>query len=115
MFLVSTLRDITNNLKLYRSEILKELEITSPYFSANLETGLKALLAGYDIVEVPTSWINRTAVMRSSSFIIRKVGLAYARTPVHSWVHGHKQARRVVQLAWRRVEKRLALARSHRL
>jgi len=54
------LRDITNNLKLYRSEILKELEITSPYFSANLETGLKPQLAGYDIVEVPTSPLTMT-------------------------------------------------------
>jgi SAM-dependent methyltransferase len=112
LFLVSTVRDITNNLKLYRSDILKKLEINSPHFSANLETGLKPLLAGYDIVEVPTSWIDRTAPMGLSSFKVRKVGLAYARTLVECWVHGHKQARGIVQLAWRRILKLLGLASS---
>jgi hypothetical protein len=115
LFLVSTVRDITNNLKLYRSEILKGVEITSPHFSANLETGLKPLLAGYDIVEVPISWIDRTTQMGSSSFTVRKVGLAYASTLVHCWFRGRKQARGTVQLAWQRVLKRLAPAFSHRL
>jgi hypothetical protein len=115
LFLVSRVRDITNNLKLYRSEILKGLEITSPHFSANLETGLKPLLAGYDIVEVPISWIDRTATMGSSSFNVQKVGLAYARTLVRCGVQGRKQARGVVPLAWRRVLKRLAPASSDRL
>ena len=115
LFLVSTVRDITNNLKLYRSDILKTLEITSPHFSANLETGLKPLLAGYDIVEIPISWIDRTAAMGSSSFDVRKVGLAYARTLAHCWVHGHKRTHGVVQLTWRRALRRLALAISHLL
>ena len=115
LFLVSTVGGITTSLKLYRSEVLKGLEINSPHFSSNLETGLKPLLAGCDIVEVPTSWINRTAVMGSSSFVLRKVGLAYARTLVHCWIQGHKQARGVVQLAWHRVVERLALAFSHRV
>ena len=35
-------RDISNNLKLYRAEILKELEIKRPDFGANAETGLQA-------------------------------------------------------------------------
>ena len=113
LFLVSTVRDITNNLKLYRSDILKGLEIRSPHFSANLETGLKPLLAGYDIVEVPTSWIDRTIAMGSSSFQVRKVGLDYAITLVHCLVHGHQQARGVVQLAWRRVVALFALVFPH--
>ena len=66
--LLGRVRDISNNLKLYRAEILKTLEIEEPGFAANVETGLKPLLAGYDIEEVPMSWINRTAEMGASSF-----------------------------------------------
>lgn len=72
-------RDISNNLKLYRSEILKQLEIEEPGFAANVETGLKPLLAGYRIDEVPIAWINRTAAMGNSSFRIAKVAPGYAR------------------------------------
>jgi len=105
LFLLSAVRDISNNLKLYRSEILKTLEISSPHFSANLETGLKPLLAGYDIVEVPISWINRTAEMGSSSFLLRKVGFAYARTLLACWRQNHGQAQGVLPSTWRRVLK----------
>lgn len=72
-------RDISNNLKLYRAEILKTLDIEEPHFAANLETGLKPLLAGYDIVEVPISWIDRTPGMGVSSFRIVRVAPGYAR------------------------------------
>lgn len=71
------MRDISNNLKLYKAEILKSLEIEQPHFAANVETGLKPLLAGYDIEEVPISWINRTIDMGSSSFRIAKVAPSY--------------------------------------
>jgi SAM-dependent methyltransferase len=72
-------RDISNNLKLYRSEILKDLQIEQDHFAANVETGLKPLLAGYDIVEVPVSWINRTLDMGKSSFRIAGVAPNYFR------------------------------------
>ncbi len=85
LFLLDQVRDITNNLKLYRADILKDLEIESPHFAANLETGLKPLLAGHDIVEVPISWINRTFEMGDSSFNVRKVGLDYARALFRCW------------------------------
>jgi SAM-dependent methyltransferase len=110
LFLLSTARDLTNNLKLYRSEILKSLEISSPHFSANLETGLKPLLAGYDIVEVPISWINRTSAMGSSSFYLRKVGMAYARTLLACWRHNNTQAKGLLPIAWRRVLKSVGRA-----
>jgi SAM-dependent methyltransferase len=71
------LRDVSNNLKLYRADILKNMEITQPHFAANAETGLKPILAGYDILEVPISWINRTVDMGSSSFSVTKVGSSY--------------------------------------
>lgn len=71
------MRDISNNLKLYKAEILKNLEIEQPHFAANVETGLKPLLAGYDIEEVPISWINRTIDMGSSSFRVANVAPSY--------------------------------------
>ena len=78
-------RDVTNNLKLYKSDILKNLKIESPHFSANLETGLKPMLVGYRIKEVPCSWIDRTVEMGTSSFYIRRVGMDYARTLLRIW------------------------------
>ena len=85
LVLLNRVRDITNNLKLYRAEILKDLEIESSHFGANLETGLRPLLAGRDIVEVPISWINRTFEMGTSSFNIRKVGADYVRALFRCW------------------------------
>jgi dolichol-phosphate mannosyltransferase len=75
--LLGGVRDVSNNLKLYRADILKTLDIEEPHFAANMETGLKPLLAGYDIREVPMSWINRTTGMGVSTFRIAKVAPGY--------------------------------------
>jgi dolichol-phosphate mannosyltransferase len=85
LLLIRPVRDVTNNLKLYRASIFKELTIESPHFSANLETGLKPVLAGYNLKEVPVSWVNRTPGMGKSSFYLWKVGLDYARTLYRIW------------------------------
>jgi dolichol-phosphate mannosyltransferase len=77
LFLLRAVRDISNNLKLYRAELLRNLSLEERHFAANVETGLKPLLAGYDIHEVPISWINRTADMGNSSFRIVKVAPSY--------------------------------------
>ena len=77
--LLRGVRDISNNLKLYRADILKSLDIEEPHFAANMETGLKPLLAGHDIREVPMSWINRTTGMGASSFRIARVAPGYVR------------------------------------
>lgn len=90
LLLPGRFRDISNNLKLYRAEVLKSIEIEEPHFAANVETGLKPLLAGHDVVEVPISWINRTIDMGSSSFRIIKVAPDY----FHALV-------RLVRGAWR--------------
>lgn len=79
LFLVPSARDLSNNLKLYRADIFKTLTIEEPHFAANLETGLKPVLAGYDIKEIPMPWINRTTGMGISSFRILRVGPAYCR------------------------------------
>jgi dolichol-phosphate mannosyltransferase len=70
-------RDLSNNLKLFRAEILKDLDIEQPHFAANAETGLKPLLAGYDIEEVAISWINRNMNMGASTFKIASVAPGY--------------------------------------
>jgi dolichol-phosphate mannosyltransferase len=79
LLLGTRFRDVSNNLKLYRAEILKNLDIEEDHFAANVETGLKPLLMNYRIREVPTSWINRTADMGKSSFNLVKVGPDYLR------------------------------------
>jgi dolichol-phosphate mannosyltransferase len=73
------IRDLSNNLKLYRADILKGLDIEENHFAANAETGLIPLLMGYNIREVPTSWIDRTSDMGKSSFHLLKVGPDYLR------------------------------------
>jgi len=77
LFLPCRIRDISNNLKIYRAFILKDLHIEQDHFAANIETGLKPILAGYDVREVPISWINRTIDMGSSSFKVLKVAPNY--------------------------------------
>ena len=61
-------RDATNNLKLMRKEVLKNLVLEADDFAANAETGLQPILLGYKVEEVPISWINRSVDMGFSSF-----------------------------------------------
>lgn len=82
--------DVSNNLKLYRAEIFKTITIEEHHFAANAELGLKAMLAGYDVEEVPVSWINRTIDMGSSSFRIVTSAPNYLGTLV-----------RALSIAWR--------------
>jgi len=70
-------RDVSNNLKLYRADILRDLEISQDGFAANAETGLAPLLAGRDIAEVPIAWINRDSDMGASTFRVARVAPGY--------------------------------------
>jgi SAM-dependent methyltransferase len=70
-------RDVTNNLKLLRRDVVDRLELTSPGFAVNAETGLQPLLMGCPINEVPISWINRSFDMGQSSFRVVRVGGGY--------------------------------------
>lgn len=65
-------RDVTNNLKLMRREVVEHIQLTQPDFAANAETGLQPLLMGYSVKEIPISWINRTPDMGVSSFHLVK-------------------------------------------
>jgi dolichol-phosphate mannosyltransferase len=77
LLLKRKVRDISNNLKLYRADILREMNITQDGFAANAETGLRPLLEGRDIKEVPIAWINRSADMGVSTFRVARVAPGY--------------------------------------
>jgi dolichol-phosphate mannosyltransferase len=70
-------RDATNNLKLMRKEVLKNLALEADDFAANAETGLQPILLGYNVKEVPISWINRSVDMGFSSFNLMNTGPNY--------------------------------------
>jgi len=78
-------RDLTNNLKLIRRDVLQKMQLIEPGFSANAETGLQPLLMGFRVKEVPISWINRTPDMGTSSFRLVTVGGGYWRTLFNLW------------------------------
>src|SRR5262249_23570112 len=73
------LRDYTNNLKLLSRDVVNNLDLESPWFAANAETGLKPLLMGYAVRAVPISWINRAPDMGQSSFSLFRNGWGYIR------------------------------------
>jgi dolichol-phosphate mannosyltransferase len=79
-------RDLTNNLKLLRREVVEELHLLEPWFAVNAETGLQPLLMGYHVKEVPISWINRTPGMGVSSFRLAQVGWGYWRVLGRLWL-----------------------------
>ncbi|MEP7325710.1 MAG: glycosyltransferase [Gemmatimonadota bacterium] len=70
-------RDVTNNLKLMRREVVDGLDLQQPGFAVNAETGLLPLLMGRTVKEVPISWINREPDMGVSSFRLIRVGGGY--------------------------------------
>ncbi len=79
-------RDLTNNLKLMKREVVENLTLTQPGFAINAETGLQPLLMGYSVQEVPISWINRTPDMGVSSFRLVKVGGGYWQVLWRLWL-----------------------------
>ena len=78
-FVGRRVRDVSNNLKLYRDDVVRELEITEPGFAANAEIGIQPLLAERDIEEVPMSWVDRAPDMGTSAFNIARAGPGYVR------------------------------------
>ena len=79
-------RDVTNNLKLMRREVVERIHLTQPHFAANAETGLQPILMGYSVKEIPISWINRTPDMGVSSFHLAKVGGGYWQVLFRLWL-----------------------------
>ena len=86
LLLFRRFRDLTNNLKLFRREVVDQLQLLEPWFAVNAETGLQPLLMGYQVKEVPISWINRTPDMGMSSFTLARVGWGYWRVLGRLWL-----------------------------
>ncbi|MDQ3623217.1 MAG: glycosyltransferase [Verrucomicrobiota bacterium] len=78
-------RDLTNNLKLMRREVVNRLELLEPGFAVNAEIGLQPLMMGYRVKEVPISWIGRGIDMGASSFKVWRVGGGYWRVLRRIW------------------------------
>jgi dolichol-phosphate mannosyltransferase len=84
--LIAGFRDLTNNLKLMRREVARELVLREPGFAVNAETGFQPLLMGYRVKEVPISWIGRSVGMGESSFRVLKAGGGYWRVLCRLWL-----------------------------
>jgi len=83
--LLARFRDLTNNLKLMRLEVVQGLLLQEPGFAINAETGLQPLLMGHRVKEVPISWIGRGVNMGESSFRVFKMGGGYWRVLYRIW------------------------------
>jgi dolichol-phosphate mannosyltransferase len=79
-------RDLTNNLKLMRRQVVTRLKLLEPGFAVNAEIGLQPLLLGYKVKEVPISWVGRGVDMGISSFRVLRVGGSYSRVLRRLWL-----------------------------
>ena len=78
-------KDLTNNFKLYKVEIIRGLPWVSDDFAINAETGIFPIVAGYNIAEVPVSWIQRGEGQGKSKFRLFKVGRSYIKVIGRAW------------------------------
>ncbi|HWY50970.1 MAG TPA: glycosyltransferase family 2 protein [Chthoniobacterales bacterium] len=76
--------DLTNNFKLYRAKIFQSIPWMSDGFAMNAETGLLPILFGYQIVEVPVVWVDRSPQMGRSKFGLLKHGGGYVQVIFHA-------------------------------
>ena len=81
------IRDVTNNLKIMRREVVQDLRLRQRGFAVNAETGLQPIVLGYSVKQVPISWINRTPGMGVSSFRLMNVGGGYWKVLVGLWLN----------------------------
>jgi dolichol-phosphate mannosyltransferase len=79
-------RDLTNNLKLMRREVVANMRLRQPGFAVNAETGLQPLILGYSVKEVPISWVNRSPEMGISAFRLVRVAGGYWRVLLSLWL-----------------------------
>lgn len=70
-------KDLTNNFKLYKADIVRRMPWKSGGFSMNAETGILPIIFGYEVGEVPVAWINRGPEMGKSKFKLFRAGRGY--------------------------------------
>src|SRR5436190_8461715 len=80
------IRDVTNNLKIMRREVVQDLQLRQAGFAVNAETGLQPIVLGYSVKQVPISWVNRTPGMGVSSFRLANVGGGYWKVLIGVWL-----------------------------
>jgi len=71
----TVIHDFTNNFKLFKREVIDEIQWRSGGFAINAETGLMPAVMGYRIAEVPVTWVQRT--YGRSNFKILAVAPSY--------------------------------------
>ncbi|MGQ9631409.1 MAG: glycosyltransferase [bacterium] len=69
--------DVSNAFKMYKKEVLDNIEIEEAGFAVSMEIAIKAYYKGYKIIEVPTTWRDRTA--GASKFRIFRVAKNYIK------------------------------------
>lgn len=89
-FLVKTLfhikqNDLTNNFKLYKTYIFRNLPWKSDGFAMNAETGILPIISGYRIGEIPISWVGRNPKMGKSKFRLYKDAWSYIQVIIYAW------------------------------
>jgi dolichol-phosphate mannosyltransferase len=70
-------RDLTNNFKLFKTEVVKKIKWKSNDFAINAETGLFPYVRKYKMIEVPVAWIERS--YGRSHFKVLKLGPSYLK------------------------------------
>lgn len=70
-------RDVSNAFKMYRREVVADMNIEEAGFASSLEITVKAYVKNYRITEVPTVWRGRTK--GQSSFRVFRVAKNYIR------------------------------------
>ncbi|MGD0336163.1 MAG: glycosyltransferase [Candidatus Omnitrophota bacterium] len=78
--------DLTNNFKLYKTDIIRKIPWRSNDFALNAETGILPILAGYHIEEIPAAWAGRNHSMGKSKFGLFRFGGSYIRVIFYAWL-----------------------------
>ncbi len=76
-------RDLSSGFRLYRTAVLREIELLASDFDILEEILIRALAAGYRVLEVPFAY--RARVTGRSHARLFKFGLSYLRTFVAMW------------------------------
>lgn len=82
-------KDLTNNFKFYKKEVFERIPLKSSDFAINAETGVYAVVYGYNIGEIPVKWIGRSSEMGVSKFDLLKVGPKYFKVFIKSFFMKH--------------------------
>lgn len=77
--------DLTNNFKLYKTHIFRDLPWESNGYAMNAETGILPIICGYRIAEIPVSWVGRDSKMGKSKFRLFKSGWSYILVIAYAW------------------------------